>query len=65
MTSDTFLIPTKCTISIVYVHLMRVYYVRIFDAEIRIKCMCTIDTVRLCCIRKVCEEVVVFQEELG
>jgi len=52
MTSDTILIPTKCTVSTVYAHLMRIYYIHIFYAEIRIKCMPTVDTVHLFGIKK-------------
>jgi hypothetical protein len=34
MTSDTFLIPTTCTMSIMYVTLMRIFYM--------FRCLCTI-----------------------
>ena len=51
MTSDTILIPTECT----YIHLMRICYIHMFDAEIRIIRMYTIDdTVQLVGIKKSC-----------
>jgi hypothetical protein len=42
--------------SIVYTHLMRIYFIHIFDAEIRVKCMYTVDIVHLFVLKQVSEE---------